>query len=84
MIEAIQQKKAEIDNFKFEAEQAERQGDYGRVAELRYGKVKEAEAAIEKLQKEFEEIRITSYNVCYTKLLRKQLSVKTIRKNFPV
>ncbi len=57
VIEAIQQKKAEIDNFKFEAEQAERQGDYGRVAELRYGKVKEAEAAIEKLQKELEEMK---------------------------
>ena len=57
VIEAIQQKKEEIDNFKFEAERAERQGDYGRVAELRYGKVKEAEAAIEKLQKEFEEMK---------------------------
>lgn len=57
VIEAIQQKKEEIDNFKFEAEQAERQGDYGRVAELRYGKVKEAEAAIEKSQKELEEMK---------------------------
>ncbi len=54
VIEAIQQKKEEIESFKFEAEQAERQGDYGRVAELRYGKVKETEAAIEKLQKELE------------------------------
>lgn len=57
VIEAIQQRKEEIDNYKFEAEQAERQGDYGRVAELRYGKVKEAEAAIEKLQKELEEMK---------------------------
>ena len=57
VIEAIQQRKEEIDTFKFEAEQAERQGDYGRVAELRYGKVKEAEAAIEKLQRELDEMK---------------------------
>ncbi len=57
VIEAIQQRKEEIDTYKFEAEQAERQGDYGRVAELRYGKVKEAEAAIEKLQRELEEMK---------------------------
>ena len=57
VIEAIQKKKEEIEAYKFESEQAERQGDYGRVAELRYGKVKEAEAAIEKLQKELEEMK---------------------------
>ena len=57
VIEKIQQRKEEIDTYKFEAEQAERQGDYGRVAELRYGKVKEAEAAIEKLQHELEEMK---------------------------
>ena len=57
MIEAIQKKKEEIETYKFEAEQAERQGDYGRVAELRYGKVKEVEAEIEKLQAELEEMK---------------------------
>ncbi|MCK3685634.1 ATP-dependent chaperone ClpB [Maribellus sp. YY47] len=57
VVEAIQQKKEEIETYKFEAEQAERQGDYGRVAELRYGKVKEAETAIEKLQAEFNEMK---------------------------
>ncbi|MDX8340911.1 ATP-dependent chaperone ClpB [Draconibacterium sp. IB214405] len=57
VIEAIQKKKEEIETYKFEAEQAERQGDYGRVAELRYGKVKEAEAEIEKLQAELDEMK---------------------------
>ncbi len=57
VIEAIQKKKEEIEAYKFEAEQAERQGDYGRVAELRYGKVKEAEAEIGKIQAELEEMK---------------------------
>lgn len=46
-IETIQQSKIEIENLKHEAEQAEREGDYGRVAEIRYGKIKSAEKAIE-------------------------------------
>ena len=57
VIEAIQKKKEEIESYKIEAEQAEREGDYGRVAELRYGKVKEVEARIEKLQAELEEMK---------------------------
>ena len=57
VIEAIQKKKEEIESYKFEAEQSEREGDYGRVAELRYGKVKEVEAGIEKLQAELEEMK---------------------------
>jgi ATP-dependent Clp protease ATP-binding subunit ClpB len=57
VIEAIQKRKEEIDQFKFEAERAERQGDYGKVAELRYGKVKEVEADIENLQRELEEMK---------------------------
>jgi ATP-dependent Clp protease ATP-binding subunit ClpB len=43
IITTIQQTKADIENFKIEAEQAERTGDYGTVAEIRYGKIKEAE-----------------------------------------
>lgn len=57
VIEAIQKKKEKIESYKFESEQAEREGDYGRVAELRYGKVKEVEAGIEKLQAELEEMK---------------------------
>ncbi len=57
MIDAIQKKKEEIENYKFEADQAERHGDYGRVAELRYGKVKDAEQQIQKYQQELEELK---------------------------
>ena len=46
-INVIQQKKIEIEKLKYEAERAERDGDYGRVAEIRYGKIKVAEEAIE-------------------------------------
>ncbi len=49
VIEEIQQQKAEIENIKFEANRAEREGDYGRVAELRYGKMSAAEKRIEEL-----------------------------------
>jgi ATP-dependent Clp protease ATP-binding subunit ClpB len=52
LIDGIQQKKQDIENLKIEAEQAERAGDFGRVAEIRYGKIREAEAEIEKLKGE--------------------------------
>jgi len=50
--ENIQKIKADIEQFKLEAAEQERQGNYGRVAELRYGKIKEAEEQIEKMQHE--------------------------------
>src|SRR5690554_4498410 len=49
IIDGIQQQKAAIDNYKFEAEKAEREGMYDKVAELRYGKIKKAETEIERL-----------------------------------
>lgn len=48
IVESIQKAKEQIEGLKFEAEQAERSGDYGKVAEIRYGRIKEAEAALEK------------------------------------
>lgn len=50
LINKIQQDKIEIEDAKFQAEKAEREGDYGKVAELRYGKIKEKEAEIETLK----------------------------------
>lgn len=50
VINKIQQHKSEIEEAKFQAEKAEREGDYGKVAELRYGKIKELETDIEKQQ----------------------------------
>ena len=53
-MDKIQQNKVEIENLKFEAEKAEREGDYGKVAEIRYGKIQEAENEIKTLQAEIE------------------------------
>lgn len=47
MVEKIQNAKAEIENLKLAADKAEREGDYGKVAEIRYGKVQEQEKIIE-------------------------------------
>ena len=53
----IQKSKEAIENFRLEAEQAERQGDYGKVAEIRYGRIKELEADIEKYKSELQQIQ---------------------------
>jgi ATP-dependent Clp protease ATP-binding subunit ClpB len=50
VIDNIQKTKEQIEQLKFEADQAERAGDYGKVAELRYGRIKEAEQALEELK----------------------------------
>ena len=47
VVDNIQNTKQAIENFKVEAEKAEREGNYGKVAELRYGKIKEAQEALE-------------------------------------
>ena len=50
VVDSINQKVEQIENFKLEADQAERAGDYGKVAELRYGRIKEAQDEVEKLK----------------------------------
>ena len=55
LINRIQQCKIEVEQLKFEAEQAEHAGDYGRVAEIRYGRLKEKEAEIATIQTELNE-----------------------------
>lgn len=52
LVESIQQEVKNIESYKFEADQAERSGDYGKVAELRYGRIKEAERHVEQLKDE--------------------------------
>ncbi|MBR6041264.1 MAG: ATP-dependent chaperone ClpB [Paludibacteraceae bacterium] len=54
LINKIQQEKVDIEQFRFEADRAEREGNYGLVAELRYGKIKQAEDHIKALQAELE------------------------------
>lgn len=55
IVDRIQNAKTNIENFKLEAERAEREGDYGKVAELRYGKIKESQEILEQLQNEVNE-----------------------------
>ncbi|AXO78905.1 ATP-dependent chaperone ClpB [Olleya aquimaris] len=55
VVDNIQNTKQDIENFKLEAEKAERDGDYGKVAELRYGKIKEAQEQLELLQKDLQD-----------------------------
>ncbi|MBA4744169.1 MAG: ATP-dependent chaperone ClpB [Muricauda sp.] len=55
VVDNIQKTKEAIENYKVEAERAERNGDYGKVAELRYGKIKESQEKLEKLQDELAE-----------------------------
>jgi ATP-dependent Clp protease ATP-binding subunit ClpB len=57
VISNIQKHKESIEEMRLEAAQAERQGDYGRVAEIRYGRIKETESAIEKLKTELVELQ---------------------------
>lgn len=60
IVEGIQQSKEAIENFKLQAEQAERAGDFGKVAELRYGKIKETEAKLEESMKQLTELQANS------------------------
>jgi ATP-dependent Clp protease ATP-binding subunit ClpB len=55
IVDGIQSAKAEIENFKVEAERAERDGDYGKVAELRYGKIKQAQEKLDAMQSQLHE-----------------------------
>ena len=55
VVDNIQNIKSDIEEFKLEAERAERNGDYGKVAEIRYGKIQDAEAKLAEYQKQLEE-----------------------------
>lgn len=52
LVNKIQQNKSEIERLKFEADKAEREGDYGKVAEIRYGKLQSLNNEIEQIQKQ--------------------------------
>ena len=58
--DGVQDKKAEIEGYKLEAEQAERAGDYGKVAELRYGKIRDSEGALKNLEAELTKLNESS------------------------
>src|SRR5690554_469438 len=60
VILGIRREKENIDSFKLEAEQAERAGDYGKVAEIRYGKIVESEKKLDTFKKQMEEMQAGS------------------------
>ncbi len=60
VVQGIQLRKEAIENLKLEAEQAERAGDYGKVAEIRYGKIKDSEEKLQDLEKQLAQMQIES------------------------
>ncbi|MEQ9063616.1 MAG: ATP-dependent chaperone ClpB [Vicingaceae bacterium] len=72
IVDGIQKAKEEIEAFKFEAEQAERSGDYGRVAEIRYGKIQETESRLDSLKSELASIQSDS------KLIKEEVTAEEI------
>ena len=72
VVDNIQNVKQEIEDFKIEAEQAERNGDYGKVAEIRYGKIKEAQERLDSLQKQLAE------NQAGTSLIKEEVTREDI------
>ena len=56
-VDAIQDEVKKIERYKFEAEQAERAGDYGKVAELRYGKIKTAETDLQNYKEHLKQMQ---------------------------
>ena len=72
VVDTIQTSKEQIEKFKLEADQAERAGDFGKVAELRYGRIKEAEEDLETAKKKLHEMQITS------KLIKEEVDAEEI------
>ena len=60
VVDDIQKEKAAIEQYRFEAEQAERGGDFGKVAELRYGRIKQAEQKLQELHARLQEMQADS------------------------
>lgn len=74
VVEKVQNAKAEIENLKLQAERAEREGNYGLVAEIRYGKIKEQEQLIETYSKQLE-------TISEKRLLKEEVDAEDIAEN---
>ena len=74
LVEKVQQAKADIEKLKQQAEKAEREGDYGAVAEIRYGKIKQKEAEILVLTDELEKTN-------EKRLLKEEVDAEDIAEN---
>lgn len=76
IVDKINKAKNSIENLKLEAEKAERDGDYGRVAEIRYGKVQEQEAIVQDLSKQLNEM-----DSLHKRLLKEEVDAEDIAEN---
>lgn len=76
LVDQMNQAKLKIEQFKQEAERAEREGDYGKVAEIRYGKVQEEERIIAELNAQLEEM-----DSQHKRLLKEEVSADDIAEN---
>ncbi|GAB2656417.1 ATP-dependent chaperone ClpB [Flavihumibacter cheonanensis] len=76
MVEKVQTAKATIENYKLEAEKAERNGDYGKVAEIRYGKIQEQEKIIADLSAELE-----AYGKHSSRLMKEEVDAEDIAES---
>jgi ATP-dependent Clp protease ATP-binding subunit ClpB len=76
IVDKINKAKSKIETLKLEAEKAERDGDYGKVAEIRYGKIKEEEAAIDKLS-----IQLHKMDDQHKRLLKEEVDAEDIAEN---
>ncbi|SDZ91313.1 ATP-dependent Clp protease ATP-binding subunit ClpB [Arachidicoccus rhizosphaerae] len=74
VVEKMQNAKAAIDSLKLEAEKAEREGDYGKVAEIRYGKIKEQQEIIDQTNHELQDIS-------EKRLLKEEVDAEDIAEN---
>jgi ATP-dependent Clp protease ATP-binding subunit ClpB len=74
IVEKVQNAKAEIENLKLQAERAEREGNYGLVAEIRYGKIQEQEKLIETYSKQLE-------SISEKRLLKEEVDAEDIAEN---
>ena len=74
IVEKIQNAKAEIENLKLQAEQAERNGDYGKVAEIRYGKIQQQEKVISEYSQQLA-------SISEKRLLKEEVDAEDIAEN---
>jgi ATP-dependent Clp protease ATP-binding subunit ClpB len=76
VVDKINQAKGKIEGLKLEAEKAERDGDYGKVAEIRYGKLQQEEATIDELARQLDEM-----DAQHKRLLKEEVDADDIAEN---
>jgi len=76
IVDSINHAKSSVEHYKQEAERAEREGNYGKVAEIRYGKIKEEEAKVEALSKQLSEM-----DEQHKRLLKEEVDAEDIAEN---